>query len=223
MIHNVGLDGRAPIFLSEWRILENLFDSIEQRQDRFYFTTKSKSPFAKSNVICWISKILTLFVHLSGVFGKFQQNFQALKKVQKKKEEKKAAEKKDETTEKKLPKPTIEAKESEAPKQKRKFIKFKFFSENFTKNIWQKKFKLQLQFFILAEPKPKSTPKTPKSASILNFAKKVTDSEGLRTQLFNDSKRAQQRQDEKKEKQRLAEEAKKKFDFQSFLVIIQKL
>ena len=59
-------------------------------------------------------------------FGPFDP-FQALKKVQKKKEEKKAAEKKDETTEKKLPKPTIEAKESEAPKQKRKFIKFKPF------------------------------------------------------------------------------------------------
>ena len=39
----------------------------------------------------------------------------------------------------------------------------------------------------------------------------MTDSEGLRTQLFNDSKRAQQRQDEKKEKQRLAEEAKEPF------------
>jgi len=61
-----------------------------------------------------------------------------------------------------------------------------------------------------------STPKTPKSASMMRFAKKVTSHDGLRTQLFNDSKRAQQRQLEQKKKQeaaKLAEtEAKKKAD-----------
>ena len=47
--------------------------------------------------------------------------------------------------------------------------------------------------------------------SILNFAKKVADSEGLRTQLFNDSKRAQQRQEVKKKQEQIKqEEAKKK-------------
>jgi len=60
-------------------------------------------------------------------------------------------------------------------------------------------------------PKATTTPKTPKSVSILNFAKKVADSEGLRTQLFNDSKRAQQRQEVKKKQEQIKqEEAKKK-------------